>query len=155
MGKEKKRNGGGGMFEVNMTPLIDVSLVLVLILLVATPLALESSIAVRKAERTAARAEKKTDDNRVEVRVVSADTVRVNRVAVAREHLVETLKPLMGVDFRPLVVIECADGVTHGTFVDVLDRAKIAGATEIAIAGETKPSTVELSLPSAEPTATR
>jgi len=34
--------------EVNMTPLIDISLVLVVILLLATPLAFESSIGLKK-----------------------------------------------------------------------------------------------------------
>jgi biopolymer transport protein ExbD len=135
--KRKDPNGnGGGIFEVNMTPLIDVSLVLVVMLLLATPLALESSIMVRKAEKSAVEAEKKSEADRVELRVVSADTVLVNRAVVARQDLVESLRPLMSADSRPLVVIGCDKGVTHGTFVDVLDRAKLAGAAEIAVTGK-------------------
>jgi biopolymer transport protein TolR len=124
------------MFEVNMTPLIDVALVLVVILLLATPLAFESSIMVRKSEQTASKADKKNDDDRIELRVMSADLVRVNRVDVARQDLVNTLKPLVEVETRPIVVIACEDGVSHGTFVDVLDRAKMAGAAEIAVTGK-------------------
>jgi len=131
--KKKAENGEGGMFEVNMTPLIDVALVLVVMLLLTTPLAFESSIMVRKSEQTAAKAEQQDDDNRIELRVMSADTVRVNRVVVARRDLVDTLKPLMDAEASPVVVIGCEDGVSHGTFVDVLDRAKVAGAMEIAV----------------------
>ena len=46
-GKPKK--SGDNINEINMTPLIDVSLVLVVMLLLATPLAFESSIAIKKA----------------------------------------------------------------------------------------------------------
>jgi biopolymer transport protein TolR len=134
--RKRKENGNGGIFEVNMTPLIDVSLVLVVMLLLATPLAFESSIMVKKSEKTAAKAEKKNDINRIELRVVSADEVRVNRNLVAREDLVDTLRPLMTADADPVVVIACDTGVSHGTFVDVLDRAKMAGATEIAVTGK-------------------
>jgi biopolymer transport protein ExbD len=45
----KPRKGESGSYEPNMTPLIDVSLVLVVILMVATPLALQSSIGVSRA----------------------------------------------------------------------------------------------------------
>lgn len=134
--RKRKEEDNGGMFEVNLTPLIDVSLVLVVMLLLATPLAFESSIMVRKSEKTAAKAEKKNDVNRIELRVLSADEVRVNREVVARENLVDTLKPLIEVDIEPVVVIACDTGVSHGTFVDVLDRAKMAGAKEIAVTGK-------------------
>jgi biopolymer transport protein ExbD len=129
------KNGNGGFFEVNMTPLIDVSLVLVVMLLLTTPLAFESSIMVRRSKETAAKAEKKNDDDRIELRVMSEDAVRVNRVVVARDDLVDTLRPLVNADTHPFVVIGCEDGVSHGTFVDVLDRAKVAGASEIAVTG--------------------
>ena len=134
--KKRAQNGIAGIFEVNMTPLIDVSLVLVVMLLLATPLAFESSVMVRKSERAAAKAEKEDERERIELRVLSADDVRVNRAVVARQELVERLKPLMDAGSNPVVVIGCEDGVSHGTFVDVLDRAKLAGAAEIAVTGK-------------------
>ncbi|UCG50452.1 MAG: biopolymer transporter ExbD [Candidatus Latescibacterota bacterium] len=134
--KKPGQSGNGGLFEVNMTPLIDVSLVLVVMLLLTTPLALESSIMVRKSEQTAAKAEKTNDDDRIELRVMSAEAVRVNRTVVARDDLVDALRPLVSADSNPIVVIGCEDGVSHGAFVDVLDRAKLAGASEIAVTGK-------------------
>ena len=49
MWMQRRQTDEEGMSDVNMTPLIDVSLVLVVILLLATPLAFESSFGVRKA----------------------------------------------------------------------------------------------------------
>jgi biopolymer transport protein TolR len=125
-----------GNNEINMTPLIDVSLVLVVMLMLATPLAFESSIAIREARATAKAAKEKTNDERIEIRIVSENDVLVNRAAVARESLGATLRPMLEASTHGIVVVACADGVSHGTFVDVLDRAKLCGARQIAVTGE-------------------
>ena len=54
-----------------MTPLIDVSLVLVVILMVATPLAFQSSIALRTAARSGRQAAVAARPERVEVNVLA------------------------------------------------------------------------------------
>ena len=129
-----KRIEDDGIREVNMTPLIDVSLVLVVILLLATPLAFESTIAVRKSAATARAAEKDVD-GRIELRVVSDDSVRVNRTLIARDNVAAHVKPLIDEAPTRLVVLSCADAVSHGAFVDVLDQAKMSGASDIAVTG--------------------
>jgi biopolymer transport protein ExbD len=123
------------MSDVNMTPLIDVSLVLVVILLLATPLAFESSFAVRPAASTARESATETSRGHIEISILSEDSVRVNREVVARARLRETLLPLLGADPAGTVTVVCRDSVRHGTFVDVLDTARLSGAREIAIAG--------------------
>ena len=135
-GKPKKSSDG--LHEINMTPLIDVSLVLVVMLLLATPMAFESSIAVRKAKNSAKSAEKKKVEERVELYVLSENSIRVNRKVVAREDLIDTLHPLMESSASRVVVIDCNTGVSHGAFVDVLDQAKLSGASEIAVTGKQK-----------------
>jgi biopolymer transport protein ExbD len=119
--------------EVNMTPLIDVALVLVVMLLLATPLAFESSIGVRNETTTAQKAQAQDQIDRIEVVVVNNDFVRVNEIDVSRHMLSETLKPMLASSIDRTVMIGCEKGVTHGTFVDVLDQAKIAGAVGIAV----------------------
>ncbi len=124
-----------GIFEVNVTPLVDVSLVLVCILLLSSPFAFESSITVKKSAISTAVVEERTEEDRIEVRVVSEDSVLVNESTVARSDLRQTLVPLLEASTSRLVVIGCDDAVSHGAFVDVLDHAKIAGAMEIAVLG--------------------
>jgi len=119
-----------------MTPLIDVSLVLVVMLLLATPLAFESNIAVKQARAAATAAEKQEPVERVEVRIVDDEHVRVNRREIPRAELGEALTPLLLGESPPPVVVSCAGNVTHGTFVGVLDQAKFSGAAEIAVTGE-------------------
>lgn len=134
--QKRIRNENKGVHEVNMTPLIDVSLVLVVMLLLATPLAFESSIAVRKGKKSAKVGQEKKTVERVELTVISEDSVRVNRQLIARDRLSLTLRPLMESNESRLVVVECNTGVSHGAFVDVLDQAKLSGAAEIAVTGK-------------------
>ncbi len=123
------------MTDVNLTPLIDVSLVLVVILLLATPLAFESAIGVRSAEASARKAQQRKSTERVEVTILSEDTVRINRKVVPRDRLEPALRPLMDGSSTRQVVIACGDEITHGTFVDVLDQSKRGGAATIAVSG--------------------
>jgi biopolymer transport protein ExbD len=123
------------MFEVNLTPLIDVSLVLVVILLLATPLAFESSIAVRRSLASGRTAPEDTKIDRVEIDVLSESQLRVNKETVDNAELESRLHSLLTRDEHQQVIIRCADEVKHGTFVDVLDRTKICGANQISVVG--------------------
>jgi len=123
-----------GITDPNMTPLIDVSLVLVVILMVATPLALQSGIGVSSASSTGKKAAP-THTDRVEVSVLSADSIVVNRALVSRDHLALTLHEVLAESGTRQVVVRCADRVPHGDFVAVLDEARAQGAAEIAVAG--------------------
>lgn len=133
--QKKMNDDDRGIRDVNMTPLIDVSLVLVVMLLLATPLAFESSIAVRKANKSAKVSQEKSKTERVEIRVFSEDSVRVNTQIVARTDLTDALKPYVEASSERLVVVSCAGDVSHGAFVNVLDQTKVAGASEIAVTG--------------------
>jgi biopolymer transport protein ExbD len=127
------QNGGNGTPEVNMTPLIDVSLVLVVMLLLTTPLAFESNIGVDHAAKSGKRATEPKDDPQVEIVLVSEDVVRVNRSQVSRAALTSMLTPLLATSEDRGVTIACEPGVTHGAFVDVLDQAKLSGAGAISV----------------------
>jgi len=127
---------GDGSNEINMTPLIDVSLVLVVMLLLAAPLAFESSIAVRESKAAARTGETKRDIERVEISVVSEDHVRVNGVLIPRAELMKELHAVFEDSGQRFVVVDCRDNVSHSAFVDVLDQAALVGAANIAVVGE-------------------
>jgi biopolymer transport protein ExbD len=118
-----------------MTPLIDVSLVLVVILMVATPLAFQSGIAVQAAARGGRAAEKEKKVERIELSLTADGRVSVNRLSVPRDSLASALRPLLQASPTGLVVVQCADGVPHGDFVGLLDEARQLGAAHIAVVG--------------------
>ena len=135
MGMNRRRYAEPGIYEPNMTPLIDVSLVLVVILMVATPMAYQSGIAVNAANRSGKKAEQPVKVERIEVSVLADGQVTVNRTTVPRASLERLLKPLILAAPNGLVVLRCDDGVPHGEFVSVLDEARQLGAAKIAVVG--------------------
>ena len=124
-----------GIYEPNMTPVIDVSLVLVVILLVSTPMAFQSSIAVQRAAKAGQAAKYAAKSERVEIDVLSPDVVAVNQNQVPRPSLSAVLKPLLEGSATKVVVVRCGENVSHGSFVSVLDDAKACGASQIAVVG--------------------
>jgi len=131
----KPHGEGNGIPEINLTPLIDVCLVLVVILLLATPIGFEAAIGMRKASADARTAEMQQPDERVEIHILNDTSLEVNSVPVSRDSLDIILAPRLAASTLKRVVIDCEDGVSHGTFVNVLDRAKQSGAAEIAVIG--------------------
>ena len=127
------RPSGEGHNEVNMTPLIDVSLVLVVILLLATPLAFESSIAVKQAVASGRTATEESKRERVEIDILSEDVVTINREVISVDDFESVLRPLLETSRDHQVVVSCDDGVSHGRFVNVLDRTRRCGANNIAV----------------------
>jgi len=122
------------ILEPNMTPLIDVCLVLVIILLVSTPMAVQSSIAVQRAAQSG-KAKVTARSERVEITLVSPEVVLVNQNQIPRANLSGLLKPLLDASATKLVVVRCGEGISHGAFVSVLDDAKSCGASQIAVVG--------------------
>jgi len=131
----KRASESQGIYEPNMTPLIDVSLVLVVILMVATPMALQSSIQVQKTATSARTAAETSRQERVEVTVVSPESLTVNREPKARGELAVAVAPLLRASATRAVAVRCQAGVTHGTVVGVLDELKQLGAAQIAVQG--------------------
>ena len=124
-----------GLHDVNLTPLIDVSLVLVVILLVATPLAFQSSLAVQTAAASSRNAQHRVSEDRTEVTIHATGGVTVNRLEITDATMPGVLQPLLAASSTRLVVVRCDDDVPHGRFVHVIDEARRAGAASIAVVG--------------------
>ena len=134
MARKRFFRGTSGIYEPNLTPLIDVCLVLVVILLVATPMTLQSGINVARASKSG-KAGEKARAARIEISIKDDQTVTINRTPVPRAGFRSALRPMLAESQTRDVVVQCEDGVSHGTFVSILDEAKIEGAGRIAVVG--------------------
>lgn len=123
------------LYDVNLTPLIDVSLVLVVILLVATPLAFQSSLAVQTASASSRNAQQRVSEDRVEISIHASGGVTVNRMDLNDTTMSAVLEPLLAASATGLVVVRCDDDVPHGRFVYIIDEARRVGASSIAVVG--------------------
>jgi len=119
------------MWEINITPLTDVFLVLLIIFMVTTPLIMTAGVKIKMPKSKALPSLTERD---VIIAVTSAERYFVNSTEVSKERLPEYLKDLKLAG--KLVVVQADKTLTHGTVVEVLDIAKGAGAEKLAIATE-------------------
>src|SRR6185503_19860123 len=121
--------------DINVTPLVDVVLVLLIIIMVLTPL-LEKDISVRtpSTEKVDVVSDVPPDQLIVYVNVVVEDTL--NTENIQKSKLVPKLKPILeGKKEDDRVVFVVADDkCNYAKFISVLDGTKEAGAKTLGFA---------------------
>src|SRR5262249_37973343 len=121
---------GGTIAAINVTPLVDVCLVLLIILMVSSTYIVAQTMKVQlpKAKNTDG-----TADKPVTVMMQRDGTLRWNDQPATEEAIIAHLKETMAADPETNVVVSADKEVQHGRVVHILDIAKAAGVTKFAI----------------------
>ncbi len=120
------------MSEINITPLTDVMLVLLVIFMVTTPLIMIESFKVVLPRAVSTTPE---PGSAITIVVSEAGTVELNGRAVTIDRLHDSLVGELDAADGPGAVLLMADGETrHNIVVRVLDIARLAGASKLSIA---------------------
>ena len=115
---------------VNIIPVIDVSLVLLIILLATSPILNLPGFEVKLPKALTAESKEKN----VTISLSVKGELAVNEAAVNWETLVPALQKELRDKKNFLVIIRADQGIPYGQVEKVMDVAKRAGATRIAIA---------------------
>jgi biopolymer transport protein ExbD len=130
--------GGDGddaiVAEINITPLTDIFLVLLIIFMITSSAMIESGPKVNLPQAGVTSSETKG----VVVTVDPQQNVYVDGRAVDRESLVEGLREAVAASDVKRVVLQGDRDVLLGEVVNILDLARSAGAEEVAIAATRK-----------------
>lgn len=121
---------------MNVTPLVDVVLVLLIIFMVITPMLVKQFRVVvpEKADDTPVSAE---DAPKVVVLDVGADgAARINGEVVPDEALAERVSRILAARSDRSLFFQAADDVAYGRALDVLDLARAGGSNAIAVLTE-------------------
>lgn len=123
--------------EINVTPLIDVVLVLLIIFMVMTPL-IERDLSIQLSSERRTEDASQVEAKQVLVNVDGADSLRINSQPVSRERYVEQLKELLRgrAPEEQVVFVLASDSTNYASLVEAIDRAKQAGATSVGLATE-------------------
>ncbi|HEX6791291.1 MAG TPA: biopolymer transporter ExbD [Candidatus Krumholzibacteria bacterium] len=128
--------------KVNVTPIIDVALVLVIILMITAPMIAVSDVDVSLPEAQTRNLE---GHDRVSITMGSHGELAVDEVEVTTASLPEVLRShLEGHNESVVVVIRADRSVAYGAVRTVVDAARAAGATRIAV-GTNQRGTVQSS----------
>ena len=133
----KKR--GRARPEMNVTPLVDVVLVLLIIFMVIAPmLGKQFWVHYPDQRRDDQHAAEPVDDDDGPV-VVSVDAqgrIRINRDHVTEQDLSDRVRRILVARQSRTIFFDAADGADFGRAVAVMDLLRAGGATTIAVATE-------------------
>jgi biopolymer transport protein ExbD len=116
--------------ELNVTPLVDVMLVLLVIFMVVAPrLAHDIPVELPVAEQ----ARPATDTAQVTLTVLADGTLRLNGTPVASDGLVGHLQAIYAERVDHTIFVEADRALTHGRVVEVLDDCRAAGVSRIGM----------------------
>jgi biopolymer transport protein TolR len=128
--------GGGSQGDINVTPLVDVVLVLLIIFMVVTPL-LEKNIPVRTPNSEKVEQATEVPPDQLVVYVDKNGEIRINSDKVSPAELSAKLRLKLDLRADRVVFIVADDLLRYRTLVSVLDAAKRAGADVLGFATET------------------
>jgi biopolymer transport protein TolR len=131
-----KGGGGGSQGDINVTPLVDVVLVLLIIFMVVTPL-LEKNIPVRTPNSEKVEQATEVPPDQLVVYVDKNGEIRINSDKVTPAELSAQLRRKLDMRADRVVFIVADDLLRYSTLVSVLDAAKQAGADVLGFATET------------------
>ena len=118
------------LFGVNIIPVIDVSLVLLIILLATSPILNLPGFAVKLPKAVTAESKEKN----ISISLSTKDDLAVNEKGVNWNTLGAAIRKELADKKDFLVIVRADEGVAYGKVELVMDIAKKVGANRIAIA---------------------
>ena len=115
---------------INVTPLVDVVLVLLVILMVASTYIVAQTMKVNLPK---AKMSDGTADKPNTVQLFKNGELRFNEQPVTDQELPGRIKDVLSADSEISLVISADKEATHGQVVHVMDMAKVVGVTKFAI----------------------
>ncbi|MEY4508779.1 MAG: hypothetical protein RLZZ450_901 [Pseudomonadota bacterium] len=120
--------------DINVTPLVDVVLVLLIIFMVVMPL-LQTEIAVRIPSRQDVSTSTEVPPDQVVVKVASTGSIAINGADTSPDAYVTSLAKLLGLRAQAerVVFVTPDEEAPYKTFVLALEGARLAGAETIGM----------------------
>lgn len=124
-------NGGDELrSEINVTPLVDVMLVLLVIFMVVTPLLHQE---LRVELPLARAAQDVTDSGHVHLVAAADGTLLLNDQPVTRDDLQATLKSLYAARAERTIFLQADRSLPYAAVVDLMDACREAGIERIGV----------------------
>ena len=128
--------GGGPTPQMNVTPLVDVVLVLLIIFMVVAPLLVKQLHLATPPQQTQAAPPQTPDDPQVLVRLDADGTVRLNSAPIDPAALEDKLRRVFAARVDDVVFFEADDAANYAQAVRVMDTLRAAGALTIGVVTE-------------------
>ncbi len=124
--------GKGAKSEINVTPLVDVCLVLLIIFMVMVPRNVPE-MSVRVPPDSKRQDKKPPNEEPLVIGLTEDGALTLNRNPTDRDKLVDQIDQQLKFRDKKVVFIDFDDKAKYGTAVEILDLAKRAGAEVLGI----------------------
>ena len=132
----KKRQGaikpGGMKNEINVTPLVDVVLVLLIIFMVMTPTLLKQ-MELTVPDKAEVQITPPTSSDQVVVGVTKEGKISINNEMIAESAFIERMHTVMQNSHDKLVFFNIDDDAVYGDVMHVMDMTRGCGAKTLGI----------------------
>ncbi len=121
--------------EINLIPLIDVLLVIIIFLMLTTTYAKFSGLEINLPTADASKQDEQP--NEINVAVASSGQVLVNQAPLVTadvKSISDALRRAAGENKEPIIVINADAKATHQSVVDIMQAAQLAGYPHISFA---------------------
>lgn len=123
------------MAEINVTPFVDVMLVLLVVFMITAPL-LTAGVPVDLPD-SEARPIVDSDNKPLEVSVIADGTIYIGETEVKRERLINLLTAMTKNDPDRRIFVRGDQGIPYGKVMDLLGALNAAGFNKVALISET------------------
>ena len=121
----------GDLAEINVTPLVDVMLVLLIIFMITAPMLTQGlDVALPQAE---GKSFELASNNPAKVTVTASGAVYVDGTAIGSENLELSLGPMLRARGIKRALLEADQGVPYGRVIGVLDVMNRAGVQQLGM----------------------
>lgn len=133
--KEKKHgmDFAPAITDINIAPLVDICLVLVIIFLVFAPMMYLSGITVTRAKAGKAQVEASATELKVNVYLKDDGSIVLNEQVISEDKLGSVMKELLLRSLNRTVTVSADPMVKHDRVVQLLDMARDNGAVTLCI----------------------
>ena len=136
MGMDVGKKSGGLNSQINVTPLADVMLVLLIIVMLIAPL-LQAGVIVALPE-AANTVEKPDQDTQTVLHVDSSGRFFVDNIPTDENNLMTAVQRALDRKFERVVLIKADQQAPYSEVMEVLDRLQRAGIEDIGLVTERK-----------------
>ncbi len=118
--------------EINLTPMLDVVFIMLIFFIVTASFVKESGIDVTRPDANQQQQESKKRS--ILISITSTNEVWIQKRRIDVRAVRANIERLLAENPESGVVIQAAESAENGTFVRVLDQARMAGAANVSIA---------------------
>jgi len=119
---------------INVTPMVDVMLVLLVIFMIAAPSIYQSAIQL---DLPAAKSGEKVDKITLRFSLLKDGKILLERKEVSKSEVPDLVKKALQLDPKADALVAADQSLTHGTVIAFVDQLKTQGIQRFSVATET------------------